>query len=132
MLTVQNLSKNYGIKPILKDISFTVNAGERVGLVGPNGCGKTTILRILSGEEKADGGVVRFSPGSLRVGYLPQGGFSSEGDTLDTFLDCSGGESEEVLTVRLEALAFQLTENPAVDALQMERVILISEYPSID
>lgn len=120
MLTVQNLTKAYGIKPVFKDISFTVNAGERVGLIGPNGSGKTTILRIVAGQERADSGVFRFSPGSLRVGYLPQGGFVNEANTIEEFLNAAGGESETVLTQRLEALAGQLAQNPTRDDLQVE------------
>ena len=58
MLTVHHVSKTYGIQPILADISFSINAGERVGLVGPNGSGKTTLLRILAGIEAPDSGSV--------------------------------------------------------------------------
>lgn len=75
MLTVSNISKRFpgADAPILRGVSFTVNADERVGLIGPNGSGKTTLLRIIMGCLPADGGSVRFSPGGLRVGYLPQG-----------------------------------------------------------
>jgi len=72
MLHVSNISKSYGIEPVLADISFLVNSGERVGLVGPNGCGKTTLLRIIAGTEPADRGRVRFDPSDLSVGYLAQ------------------------------------------------------------
>ena len=47
MLRVHQISKSYGIQPVLQDISFTLNRGERLALVGPNGCGKTTLLRLL-------------------------------------------------------------------------------------
>lgn len=75
MLTVSNISKRFpgADAPILRGVSFTVNADERVGLIGPNGSGKTTLLRIIMGCLPADSGSVRFSPGGLRVGYLPQG-----------------------------------------------------------
>ena len=72
MLQVSNLSKAYGDDVILENISFIVNAGDRVGLVGPNGCGKTTLLRIVVGQEKPDQGSVRLSPADLTVGYLAQ------------------------------------------------------------
>jgi ATP-binding cassette subfamily F protein 3 len=48
MLQVSNLSKTYGDDVILEDVSFVVNPDERVGLVGPNGCGKTTLLRMCA------------------------------------------------------------------------------------
>jgi ATP-binding cassette subfamily F protein 3 len=75
MLTVSNISKRFpgADEPVLTRISFTVNAGERVGLIGPNGCGKTTLLRIILGEIPADGGSVLLNPPSLRIGYLAQG-----------------------------------------------------------
>jgi ABC-type multidrug transport system ATPase subunit len=50
MLTVHQLYKYFNITPILENVSFSVNAGQRIGLIGPNGSGKTTLLRILAGE----------------------------------------------------------------------------------
>ncbi len=75
MLSVSNLSKRFpGAEAFLfTRVSFTVNAGERVGLIGPNGCGKTTLLRIITGEVAADSGSVQRIPADLRVGYLAQG-----------------------------------------------------------
>ena len=73
MLTAHNLSKAFGLSPILKNITFSVNAGDRVGLIGPNGCGKTTLLRLLTGEERPDAGHVALTPGNLPIGYLTQG-----------------------------------------------------------
>jgi ATPase subunit of ABC transporter with duplicated ATPase domains len=73
MFTVNNLSKSFGIDPVLKGISFSLNSGNRFGLVGPNGSGKTTLLRILAGDDRPDSGGISFDPPFLRVGYLPQG-----------------------------------------------------------
>ena len=75
MLTVSGISKRFpgADAPILKNISFTVNAGERVGLIGPNGAGKTTLLRIIVGHMAPDSGSVARMPPDLRVGYLAQG-----------------------------------------------------------
>jgi ATPase subunit of ABC transporter with duplicated ATPase domains len=72
MLHVTNLSKTYGIETVLSEVTVSLFAGERAGLVGPNGCGKTTLLRIIAGQEQADEGRVRFEPASLSVGYLAQ------------------------------------------------------------
>lgn len=72
MLHVTKVSKSYGIVTVLDGVSFILNRGERAGLVGPNGCGKTTLLRIIANLEQADAGSVRFDPAGLSVGYLSQ------------------------------------------------------------
>ncbi len=72
-LIARDITKSYADVVVLDGLSLTVNAGERVGLVGPNGIGKSTLLRILAGQEEPDGGVARLEPGSLTVGYLAQG-----------------------------------------------------------
>ncbi len=72
MLQVSNVSKSFGDNLIFEGVSFTVNRGERVGLVGPNGCGKTTLLKIVLAEIQPDTGSAWFSPSDVRVGYLAQ------------------------------------------------------------
>ena len=71
MLSVENLSKGYGPRTLFKDISFRVNSGERVGLVGRNGHGKTTLMRILTGEQEQDDGTISV-PRNYTLGYLKQ------------------------------------------------------------
>ncbi|PKO14973.1 MAG: ABC transporter ATP-binding protein [Chloroflexi bacterium HGW-Chloroflexi-10] len=71
VLTVNNLGKSFGAVDIFSEISFSVPARARIGLVGPNGVGKTTLLRIINGEEAASEGLVQLSKG-VRIGYLPQ------------------------------------------------------------
>ncbi len=72
MLAVSHLTKTFNLQTLFTDITFSINPNERVGLIGPNGCGKTTLLRILAGLEEADSGQVH-KPSALRIGYLPQG-----------------------------------------------------------
>ena len=72
MLQVSNVSKSFGDNLILDRVSFTVNPGERAGLIGANGCGKTTLLKIILGELQPDTGSARLSPAEVRVGYLAQ------------------------------------------------------------
>src|SRR3954466_2183034 len=82
VLTVYNLSKSYVIYPVFSEISFVVNAGERVALVGPNGVGKSTLLKIIAGLDEATTGYVVKAKGR-RVVYLPQeaaSNFASESD----------------------------------------------------
>ena len=108
MLQVSNLSKTYGDDVILEDVSFVVNPGERVGLVGPNGCGKTTLLRIIVGQEQPDRGSVRFSPADVTVGYLAQALEFEAGATVgDVMRQAVEGLHEAERQV--EALAQQMT-----------------------
>lgn len=71
MLCASEVCLTFGYQRLLDGATLAVEAGEKVGLVGRNGCGKTTLLRILSGEEPPDAGEVTRRR-SLRVGYLPQ------------------------------------------------------------
>ena len=71
MLSVSHLSKSYGAITVLEDISLIVNPSDRVGIVGSNGVGKTTLLNILIGHESIDSGSFSFAL-STEVGYLPQ------------------------------------------------------------
>ncbi|MFQ5592603.1 MAG: ribosomal protection-like ABC-F family protein [Anaerolineae bacterium] len=81
MLAVNKISKTYGDQRILSGVSFVINSRDRVGLVGPNGCGKTTLLRIIGGLEQPDAGHVFVDP-STTLGYLPQGLEPAPGETV--------------------------------------------------
>jgi ATP-binding cassette subfamily F protein 3 len=82
VIQVSNLSKAYGTQVIFDDVGFTVNAGERIGLVGRNGHGKTTLLRMITGREKPDAGVIGI-PGGYTVGHLSQHLKFSESSVLE-------------------------------------------------
>ncbi|MCC6233262.1 MAG: ABC-F family ATP-binding cassette domain-containing protein, partial [Verrucomicrobiales bacterium] len=71
LLSVSEVKLSFGHQVLLDGVVLSVGAGEKVGLVGRNGCGKTSLLRIIAGEGHADAGEVSLRRG-LRVGYLPQ------------------------------------------------------------
>ena len=72
LVNLERVSKAYGVRPLLSDVSLGVGAGQRIGIVGRNGDGKTTLLRVLLGIEPPDSGRVSRARGLL-VGYLRQG-----------------------------------------------------------
>ncbi|HWR30085.1 MAG TPA: ATP-binding cassette domain-containing protein, partial [Negativicutes bacterium] len=71
LLTTENLTKSYGERVLFERVAMNINDGDKIGLIGVNGTGKTTFLRVLTGEEPADSGKVLVGSG-VRVGYLPQ------------------------------------------------------------
>lgn len=83
LISVSNLTKSYGATDIFAGVTFAVEKGSRLGIVGPNGVGKTTLLRILAGEDEASTGAVTRSRG-VRSGYLSQeADFKMEGTLWD-------------------------------------------------
>ncbi|MHC4551965.1 MAG: ribosomal protection-like ABC-F family protein [Planctomycetota bacterium] len=71
VLRVENVSKSFGDLTLFKDLSFDLGAGDRLGITGPNGTGKTTLLKLAMGELASDTGSVRLGP-NLKIGYLDQ------------------------------------------------------------
>ena len=109
MLRISAVSKELGGRPVLRDVTFTVNDGEPAALAGPNGAGKTTLLRIIAGELAADAGAVQAGR-AASIGFLAQGYAGREGEPVaaafPALAAASGGGA------RLEALAEALAANP--------------------
>src|SRR5512137_2020964 len=81
MLHLKNITKEFGGKPLFTEISWHLKKGERVGLVGENGAGKSTIMRIIAGQIELSSGELQFAKGAT-VGYLPQDGLVTRGKSL--------------------------------------------------
>ncbi len=111
MFTVQNCSKSYGLKSVLKKITFSLNQGECAALVGPNGCGKSTLMNIIAGVEKPDTGHIAYNPSDLRVGYLRQGIRFEDQETVGAYLNRFAANLEETLK-SLESVCDALTRQP--------------------
>ena len=71
MIQISKLKKSFGEQVLFEDVTFSINTGERLGLVGRNGHGKSTLFRILTGQEVANSGEIHF-PENYKVGYLSQ------------------------------------------------------------
>ena len=130
MLTAHHLHKTYGIQPILQDISFSVSNNERVGLIGPNGCGKTTLMRILAGIEQPDSGTVASTHPNLRIGYLAQGMDFEPDQTLQTALSLHTVPQAE-LEAEIESLALALTSNPNDTNLHTKYDSIILQFSNL-
>lgn len=91
---LKEIQKYYGANKILENITFEIKSGERVGLIGQNGCGKTTVFKILSGSEKYDGGSMSIRKGA-KIGYLDQIPiYSNEFTVIDVLSQAFKGISE--------------------------------------
>ena len=117
MLSIHNLSKNFGIQPVLQNINFNISAGERIGLIGPNGSGKTTLMRILAGFEQPNSGDVASTRLNLRVGYLAQGMDFTPEQTLRAALGLDSTTQTDP-AADVESLAVALSQNPNDPTLQ--------------
>lgn len=81
LLSLQGIQKSFGTNEVLRDASLVLQDGQRMGLVGVNGCGKSTLMKIIAGLETADGGTMTMQKG-LKLGYLAQQGQVGEGRTV--------------------------------------------------
>jgi ATP-binding cassette subfamily F protein uup len=123
LLTADNLTKTYADRTILKDVSFSIGEGEKIGVIGVNGTGKSTLLKLIAGQEPASGGTL-IKAKNLRIEYLPQQPEFPVGATvLQAVLH---GQSPVMQLIRdYEAAASSLAEAPDDTDLQ-NRLIRLS------
>ena len=143
ILSIDSISKNYGLKPIFVNVSLGFDSQDRVGVVGVNGSGKTTLLRLIAGVEQPDSGRIVFADG-ISVGYLPQNPpFDPQQTVLDAVFAANdarmkllrdyeqacqelaaGSSDEERLMDRVAKLAHELEASGAWEVETNARTIL--------
>jgi ATP-binding cassette, subfamily F, member 3 len=108
MISLHNAGKRFGPKLLFENVTWLVTPQEKTGLVGANGTGKTTLLKILSGAEDLDYGTISFTKG-MSIGYLPQDGLSLRGRSV--FAECmSVFDDLRAMEVEMEALTRKMSE----------------------
>lgn len=127
LISMQNVQKSFGVQAVLRDVTFSLQKGEKMGLIGVNGCGKTTLMRLISGEETADDGAIHKNK-DLRIGYLAQ---VDDITLTDTVWDALLRVFEPVIAMekRLKALEDEMAACPATDPEKMMR--LTGEYQRV-
>jgi ATP-binding cassette subfamily F protein 3 len=98
LIQLSSLTKSFGDRVLLEDVTWQISTGERVGLCGPNGAGKTTLLKMLAGFEEPDSGTI-VKPSALTVGYLPQDGLAHAGRSI---LEEASSAFGQLLAVKAE------------------------------
>ena len=109
-LSLDGVTKSYGAQLVLNDVSLAVGPRSRIGLVGPNGVGKSTLLRILAGAEEPDAGAVARVPRGLLVGYLAQERDVRPDESLIHYLARRTGVAEA--EAELDRLTARLADDP--------------------
>ncbi len=110
LVTLQSVKKDFGIKEILKEASFSVDANDKVGLIGTNGSGKSTLLKMIAGIEPVDGGQIITNSGA-KVIYLPQQPDVDESRTVIEQVFADSGE-QMTLVREYEEISEKLAHYP--------------------
>lgn len=97
VLNIEHVSKVFGDKVIFDDASYGVHDGDKIGIIGINGTGKTTLLKIIAGQEETDEGQVVYQKG-LRIAYLPQNPVFPKDATVLSYVTGSQSEAKTILT----------------------------------
>ncbi len=108
LLNTTNISKSYTENPLLTDLSFSIHEGDKIGFIGVNGTGKSTLLRITAGLEDADEGTITMTKG-IRIGFLPQMPvFNSENTIFEQVMETLKENNREVSEYKCKAMLMDL------------------------
>ncbi len=130
ILSVENLIKTYGEKTLFDKISFTVSEGQKIGLLGINGTGKSSLLKIIAGIESADDGKIT-TPKDYVISYLPQ---HEDFDKKQSILEAVFESDDKVMVLvkSYEKTLQALGEDPSNQGLQNELLKLQAEMDSLN
>ena len=130
MLYAENVTKSFGPNDVIRGLDFIVGDGEHVGLVGPNGGGKSTILRLLAGDHKPDTGEAGFRGASL--GYLRQEAGLDDNNTLLQELWLAFPEARAI-ELQLEEIAHQIERGEGdLDGVIERQAELFEQFEAMD
>ncbi len=128
IFTLQSVKKDFGIKEILKDASFSLDATDKVGLIGTNGSGKSTLLKMIAGLEPIDGGQLLINSG-VRIAYLPQQPDLDENRTVLEQVFADSGEQMNLIR-EYEELSYKLAHH-SEDSQLMARLSTVMQRMEI-
>ncbi len=130
LLSLENISKSYGERVLLENLTITVNDGDKIGLIGVNGTGKSTLLKIIAGFENCDSGNISYSKG-LTIEYLSQNpDFDQEATVYEQVFK---GNSEAMKLIRqYESTLEAMDQHPGDEKLQAELMHLTNEMKAKD
>jgi ATPase subunit of ABC transporter with duplicated ATPase domains len=125
-ISLDSVSKHYGATIVLDSVTLSVTPERRLGVVGPNGVGKSTLLRLIAGLDTPDAGTVTQSPATVSAGYLPQEHDRGTGETLFAYLQRRTGVADA--QDELEAAASALAAGDAAEeryAVALDRFVAL-------
>lgn len=130
LITLDNICKSYSEKKLLENIKLTITEKDKIGIIGVNGTGKSTLLKIIAGIEVADSGSIMKMNG-LRVGYLPQ---DITFDSNDTIIEHVFKGDSEVITAlnNYERVLTELKKNSTNEELQHKLIKLSNKLDALD
>ena len=126
IFTLRSLKKDFGIKEILKESSFSLDEGDKVGLIGTNGSGKSTLLKMIAGLEPIDGGEIWVNSGT-KIVYLPQQPDLDDNHTVLEQVFADSGE-QMALVREYEELSHKLAHGQGNDENLMSRLSSVAQH----
>ena len=109
IINIEHISKIFGEKVIFEDASFGIQQGDKIGIVGINGTGKSTVLRMIAGEEEPDQGQIIRQNG-LKIAYLPQNPHFPKGATVASYVLSGNGDKDWLVQSNMTKLGIEVSE----------------------